>query len=245
MDDGGEGERCCCAELRPGTSPGDHGEVARRAGPGGGSRRLRHDPVGFDPEYWRRAPNSGWTSLLVGGEHGGGSIGEHGLVDLALVASSSAVMPPPEPAVTNVVIATLSETGAGSDELISALVSGASTASWCFGEPVPNDRLGNIAFEVHREGDEVVLNGVKRPVESASGADVLLVTGRTGSGLTQVLVPAGTNGVSVSPMDSVDLTRRFSVVTFDEVRLPTTAVVGDIGSADEQVARQLERAVRH
>jgi alkylation response protein AidB-like acyl-CoA dehydrogenase len=44
-------------------------------------------------------------------------------------------------------------------------------------------------------------------------------------------------------MDSVDLTRRFSVVTFDEVRLPATAVIGDIGSADEQVARQLERAV--
>ncbi len=212
--------------------------------PVGELRRLRHDPVGFDPEYWRRGAELGWTSLLVGGEHGGGSIGEHGLVDLALVAYQFGRHAAPGPlAVTNVVIATLSETGAGSDELISALVSGASTASWCFGEPVPNDRLGNIAFEVHREGDEVVLNGVKRPVESASGADVLLVTGRTGSGLTQVLVPAGTNGVSVSPMDSVDLTRRFSVVTFDEVRLPTTAVVGDIGSADEQVARQLERAV--
>ena len=214
--------------------------------PVGELRRLRDDPVGFDPEYWRRGAELGWTSLLVGEEHGGGSIGEHGLVDLALVAYQFGRHAAPGPlAVTNVVIATLSETGAGSDELIGALVSGASTASWCFGEPVPNDRLGNIAFEVRREGDEVVLNGVKRPVESASGADVLLVTGRTGSGLTQVLVPAGTNGVSVSPMDSVDLTRRFSVVTFDEVRLPTTAVVGDIGSADEQVARQLERAVRH
>jgi len=58
-----------------------------------------------------------------------------------------------------------------------------------------------------------------------------------------VLVPAGTSGVSLAPMQSVDLTRRFSVVTFDDVRLPATAVIGGVGSADEQVDRQLERAV--
>ncbi len=49
-------------------------------------RRLRDDPAGFDRDYWRRGAELGWTSLLVGEEHGGGSIGDHGLVDLALVA---------------------------------------------------------------------------------------------------------------------------------------------------------------
>ena len=44
-------------------------------------RRLRDDPVGFDREYWRRGAELGWTSLLVGEDHGGGSIGEFGLVD--------------------------------------------------------------------------------------------------------------------------------------------------------------------
>ncbi len=39
------------------------------------------------------------------------------------------------------------------------------------------------------EGAELVLDGVKRPVESAGAATHLLVTGRTGEGLTQVLVP--------------------------------------------------------
>ena len=116
-------------------------------------------------------------------------------------------------------------------------------ATWCLGEAPPNDRLGNITLEVREEGADVVLNGVKRPVESAVGSDHLLVTGRTGPGLTQVLVPAGAAGVSVAPMHSVDMTRRFAVVTFDDVRLPATAVVGDAGAADEQVDRQLQRAV--
>jgi alkylation response protein AidB-like acyl-CoA dehydrogenase len=145
--------------------------------------------------------------------------------------------------VTNVVAAALSDTGHGGDGVIDGLVSGTSLATWCLGEPVPNDRLGAVTLEVRLHGDEVVVNGVKRPVESAAVADHLLVTGRTGEGLTQVLVPAGTAGVSVTSMESVDMTRRFSVVTFEEVRLPLEAVVGTPGSADDQVARQLEHAL--
>ena len=212
--------------------------------PVGELRRLRDDPIGFDQAYWRRGAELGWTSLLVGEEHGGGSIGESGLVDLAMVAYEFGRHAAPGPlAVTNVVAATLSETGQVGDETIAALVSGASTATWCLGEPPPKDRFGSVALEVRVEDGGVVLNGIKRPVESATGADLLLVTGRTGSGLTQVLVPAGTTGVSVAPMHSVDMTRRFSVVTFDEARLPAAAVIGGVGSADEQVDRQLERAV--
>jgi len=89
----------------------------------------------------------------------------------------------------------------------------------------------------------VVLSGSKRPVESAERADHLLVTGRTGAGLTQVLVPAGTAGVSITPMHSIDMTRRFSVVTFDGVRLPLGAVLGQVGRAEAQVARQLHHAL--
>ncbi len=212
--------------------------------PVGELRRLREDPVGFDRDYWRRGAELGWTSLLVGEGHGGGSIGDHGLVDLCLVAHEFGRHAAPGPlAVTNVVAATLSETDDHDDGALGGLLSGASLATWCLGEPVPDDRLGNVTFEIRVEADEVVLNGVKRPVESAGVADHLLVTGRTGPGLTQVLVPAGTAGVSVTPLESLDMTRRFSLVTFEEVRLPGACVVGTPGSADEQVDRQLEWAV--
>ncbi len=212
--------------------------------PVGELRRLRDDPVGFDRHYWRRGAELGWTSLLVSEAHGGGSIGDDGLVDLGLVAHEFGRHAAPGPlAVTNVVAATLSETGHDADELIDGLLSGTSLATWCLGEPVPHDRLGSITLDIRLQGGEVVLNGVKRPVESAAAADHLLVTGRTGEGLTQVLVPAGTAGVATAPMQSVDMTRRFSVVTFDNVRLPSACVIGSPGSADAQVDRQLERAV--
>jgi alkylation response protein AidB-like acyl-CoA dehydrogenase len=208
-------------------------------------RLLRDDPAGFDDGYWRRGAELGWTSLLVREEDGGGSIGDHGLVDLALVAYEFGRHAAPGPlVVANVAVATLSEAGDGQfDEVISDVLLGKSIVTWCVGEPKPNDRLGVIELDIRADGDSLVLNGVKRPVESGGSADHLLVSGRTGSGLTQVLVPADTAGVSVTPMQSVDMTRRFSVVEFHDVRVPTSAVVGDVGAGEVQVRRQLERAV--
>ncbi len=213
--------------------------------PVGELRRLRDDADGFGGEYWRRGADLGWTSLLVGEHHGGGSISGAGLVDLALVAYEFGRHAAPGPlGVTNVVAATLDEVGGDRfDDVIKELLSGESVATWCLAEPPPNDELGRTLLEVRVEGGEVVLNGVKRPVESGARADHLLVTGRTGSGLTQVLVPIGTAGVSVSPMHSVDMTRRFSVVAFDDVRVPLDSVVGAAGAAAGQVERQLGRAV--
>jgi alkylation response protein AidB-like acyl-CoA dehydrogenase len=208
-------------------------------------RRLRDDPGGFDVAYWRRGAELGWTSLLVGEEHGGGSISGQGLVDLSLVAYEFGRHAAPGPlAVTNVVAATLGELGTDpTGSIVGDLLSGQSIATWCFSEALSDDRIDQISLQVRVEGDEVVLDGIKRPVESGDRADHLLVTGRTGSGLTQVLVPAGTAGLSVTPMHSLDLTRRFSVVAFRDTRVPLASVVGEVGMAAPQVERQMAHAL--
>jgi alkylation response protein AidB-like acyl-CoA dehydrogenase len=142
----------------------------------------------------------------------------------------------------NVVVAALSNTGTHPD-VVAGIVAGTSIASWCISEPPPHDHLGTVSLEIRADGADLVLNGVKRPVESAAECDHLLVTGRTGEGLTQVLVPCDTPGLSIEPMGTVDLTRRFSAVRFDDVRLPSTALVGELGAADKQVERQLQLAL--
>jgi alkylation response protein AidB-like acyl-CoA dehydrogenase len=209
-------------------------------------RALRGDPAGFDPEYWRRGAELGWTSPLVAEAHGGGTISGAGLVDLALVAHEFGRHAAPGPLVaTNVVASALSAHDAhgAHAEVLAALLSGEGIATWCVPEPAPARGGWRPAVEVDREGSALVVRGEVRPVESAGQADHLLVTARDGNHMTQVLVPASADGVSVTPLQTVDLTRRFGAVTFHDVRLPAGALVGPAGEAGADVERQLRQAL--
>ncbi len=206
-------------------------------------RSLRDDPAGFRPEYWRRGADLGWNSLLVSEEQGGGIIGDSALVDLTLIAHEFGAHAAPGPlGPVNAVAAALSESGSHAD-LLAALMSGEAIASWCLTERSRFGSLADIDLQVAVTGDDVLLDGEKRPVESAGQAGYFLVTGRTAAGFTQVLVPADTAGVVVEPLKSVDLTRRFAAVRFDGVRLSRSHVVGEAGQAGPQVERQLQTAI--
>ena len=49
-------------------------------------RELHAAGTSFEPDWWRRAAELGWASLLVPEELGGGSVSGNGVADLALVA---------------------------------------------------------------------------------------------------------------------------------------------------------------
>jgi len=208
-------------------------------------RRLRDEPDWFVADYWQRGAELGWTSLLVDEAQGGGSISGNGLLDLALVADEFGRHAAPGPLVpTNLVAGAVSELSPERHaDVLAGLLAGTSIASWCHLEPRPHDGLDDLALDIRIDGTDVVLNGTKRPVESAGRASHLLVTGRTGNGLNQVLVATDTKGITVRPMHTIDLTRRFSEVTFRDVRVPADSVLGEVGGADAQVERQLQQAL--
>jgi alkylation response protein AidB-like acyl-CoA dehydrogenase len=76
-------------------------------------------------------------------------------------------------------------------------------------------------------------------VEAAAGADHLLVAARTGDGVAQFLLPATAPGVTVTPLRSLDFTRRYAEVRFDHAEAGDDAM---LGSADD-MERQLQLAV--
>jgi alkylation response protein AidB-like acyl-CoA dehydrogenase len=204
-------------------------------------RELRDDPIGFDAEYWRRGAELGWTSLLVSEEHGGGTMSDSGLMDASLVAYEFGRHAAPGPlAMVNVVAATLSDHDTA-PEILAGLLSGKGIATWC-APPFGHDKWWPTV-EATREGSDLVLRGQAQVVESAGRADHLLVTCTDLGGVSQVLVPATTPGVSTAPMKTVDLTRRFGTVTFDAVSVPATAIVGTAGEATADVHLQFERLI--
>jgi alkylation response protein AidB-like acyl-CoA dehydrogenase len=100
-----------------------------------------------------------------------------------------------------------------------------------------------VTLEATRDGDNFTLTGTKTTVQDAHVAHVLLVTARTGVGLTQFLVPTSTAGLTVEPLESLDLARRFADVHFERVTVPASSVVGVADGAVDDVERLFDLAV--
>ncbi len=209
--------------------------------------RLRKDyrdhPAGFDPAYWTSGAELGWTMCLVDEADGGGSVSGRGAVDLALIAYEFGRHAAPGPLVDcNVVAAALSgQAGDLQQSVLGELIAGSAIASSALGA-APWQRPGEASVTIRRDGDDVIIDGAVRPVESGKQAGHLLVTGRSEGGMTQALVPVDAGGITIRALKGMDVTRRFASVTFDNVRAPASALVGEFGRADDHVSRQIQNA---
>jgi alkylation response protein AidB-like acyl-CoA dehydrogenase len=193
-------------------------------------RALEADPAGFDPLWWRRGAELGWTSFLVPEADGGGSLSEHGLLDLVLVAEEMGRLVAPGPLMpVNVVAAALGAHGTADQRaaVLPGLLSGEAVAAWTGAEPV--------AAHTAADGG-IVLRGRAAPVEAAAQAGHLLVTVATASGPGLMLVPAGAPGLEITPMEGLDLVRRFAEVRFDGVAVPAGDVVVTPGADGAEAA---------
>ena len=188
---------------------------------------------GFELSFWERGAELGWTSLLVPIESGGGSVSDQGVMDLALVAYQFGLHAAPGPLLgSNVVAAAIGRWGSPSHraEPLQQLLNGHAIGAWALAEPPPAATLGRIELRATEVDDGFLLEGVKSPVEGGLGAGYILVTARTGSGLSQFLLRGDTEGLRITPLHSLDMTKRFARLEFDEVHVPRAALVGEAGA---------------
>ena len=201
---------------------------------------------GYDEDWWRRGANLGWTSLLVGEANGGGSISGNGIGDLAIIAEEMGALVSPGPlSPVNIVAQTLSLDASDemAMEVLPGLLAGEHTAAWCLAEPGAEVAAAGGDVNVRRVGSDVVISGIKSPVESGAEAEWLLVTARSSEGMIQCLIPSNTPGVEVTRLCGLDLTRRFAIVQFHDVHLPASAIVNSGHLAEGAIERQLRTAL--
>lgn len=193
-------------------------------------RALEHAPDGFDRSVWRRSAELGWTSLLVSEADGGGSLSEHGLADLALVAEELGRCVGPGPLVpTNVVAGAVSRWGSPAlkEQVLPGLLDGSSIAAWC----------GPTPIAARRDREAVVLDGTCALVEAGAQADHLLVTFDLDGRVGQAVVAAAAPGVTVTPLAGLDLVRRFASVSFSGEAVGAEA---GLGSLDDDATPAVE-----
>lgn len=208
-------------------------------------RQLVDEGTGLPPNYLREAAELGWFSLLVPEELGGGSISGHGLRDAAIVAEERGRKVQPGPFVPmNVAASALATVGSADQQadVLPLIMGGESIAGW-----VATDASGAWApgksISVASSGDGYVLSGKAGVVQDGALAEWLLVAASGPEGLSQFLVPATRPGVTVSPLQSHDITQRFASVELRDVEVGRDALVGSVGGAAAKIERQLQIAL--
>jgi alkylation response protein AidB-like acyl-CoA dehydrogenase len=209
-------------------------------------RDMAERPAGYEPEFWPRGAELGWTSLVVPADLGGGSISGQGVRDLALVAYQFGLHAAPGPLLgSNVLAAALARWGSGEQQAgpLGQVLSGRATGAWALAELPPHDALGQVHLRASAAAGGFELHGVKSPVEGGLDATWFLVTARGDRGLMQFLVPNGGGGPRLAPLHSLDMTKRFARLEFDRLHVPASSVVGPVDGADAAVGWLTDLAV--
>lgn len=118
-------------------------------------------------------------------------------------------------------------------QLLPRLAKGELIFAYGLSEPDVGGDLSAVTTRARREGDEIVIDGAKRWCTGADFSDYIYCLVRSDpeaparQGLSFVLIPTNAPGVTITPIDHVNLRYTLSSdVHFDGVRLPATAIVG-------------------
>ena len=105
---------------------------------------------------------------------------------------------------------------------------------WCQGysEPGAGSDLASLRTSAVRDGDHYVVNGHKIWTTLAMDANMIFMlvrtqnTGKKQEGITFLLVPLDTPGITVRPIINLGMHDEFAEAFFDDVRVPVANVVG-------------------
>jgi alkylation response protein AidB-like acyl-CoA dehydrogenase len=112
-------------------------------------------------------------------------------------------------------------------------------AHWCQGysEPGAGSDLASLKTAAVLDGGDYVVNGQKIWTTGAHEADMMYALVRTArearkqDGITMLLIPMGSPGLTVRPIRTIDGIHNVNEVFFDNVRVPVANRVGEEGKA--------------
>lgn len=171
------------------------------------ARAVMNSGSGVDEGLWRKIGELGWTGLRVPEEHGGLGLS---VLELCVLAEEAGRALTPVPFTSSVLLATEALLAGGTPEQqakwLPRLADGSATGAVALGEgTLPAGARSRLTVSGG------TLSGVKRPVPDGMIADFLIVAAQDGLHL----IERGAKGLTLEPLETVDLVRRSATVTLD------------------------------
>jgi alkylation response protein AidB-like acyl-CoA dehydrogenase len=209
-------------------------------------RKLMEGEDAYDPALWKKVSDLGWTALGVPEQYGG--VGT--FLDLVVVLEEAgrALLPGPFFATMGLAVPALIESGteAQKKEALSAIAAGDARATLAVTEPAGRWDAPGITLSATQAGGGWRLDGVKLFVPDAQHADYTVVAARTRGegedGISLFLIKGRPKGMTVTPLKTLDMTRRWAEIRFDGVELRADALMGSAHTAWPQLKRAMEWA---
>ena len=209
-------------------------------------RQMMDDERGYSPELWRKMAGLGWLGLVLPEEHGGAGLN---YVDLVVVAEEMGRVLLPSPFIWTLMFAEAINR-AGSDEqkgrFLPAIARGELIATPAHLEAKGSWEEDGIAMAARKSGAGFVLEGDKLFVNDAHVADFFLVAARTGGkrggGVTLFAIDAKRPGITVTPLKTMDQTRKLGAVAMRGVKASAADVVGEVNNGWPVLEAAIDRA---
>jgi alkylation response protein AidB-like acyl-CoA dehydrogenase len=212
-------------------------------------RKVRDagNALGYDPAAFAEMAEMGWAGVIIPEEYGGS---DFGYLSLGLVLEETGRTLTASPILSSALAAASAIVLGGSDAQKEAwlpkIASGELVATLAVDEGA-HHAPSKVALTATKSGAGYKLNGTKTFVLEGMAAGLFVVSARTAGatadkdGITLILVPANTKGVSRKALKLAD-SRGAAVVTFDNVEVGAEAVLGSEGTGFELLEKTLDRA---
>lgn len=204
--------------------------------------------MGFDPAFSRQLGEAGLLGLTLPEEYGGGGRGPFArfVVVEELLAAGAPVAAHWIADRQSAPLILRYGTDAQRRDFLPRICRG--EALFCIGmsEPGAGSDLAAVRTRAERMAGGWRLNGQKLWTTGAQHVDYMIALVRTSggpedrhAGLSQLIVPLQTVGVTVRPIEDLAGDEHFNEVFFDDVDLPHDALIGEQGQGWAQVTAEL------
>jgi acyl-CoA dehydrogenase len=203
-------------------------------------RALMATDTGFDPAVWRDLAAMGLTGLLIGEKYGGAGAGP---VEMGIATEEMGRMLLVSPFLSTAVLVPglLAEVGDEAEcaAVLPRIAAGDLIASIAFAEDDSARLPATITTSAGAIGDAWHLTGYKHFVLDGQSADLFYVLAETDTGPAVFAVDGGAGGLGVTPLTTVDPTRKQCRLQFVDT---PARLVGRPGAGVEVFNAALDRS---